>query len=168
MCFHNVCVSVHACHGLSMEVIGQHRVSSFFPFSLGLWGSKSGWGAEWQAPLSAKTSYWLRKIIMMTIHLKSTMILVSYLTCYVWNVVSSVLGTCQKATFPVWDQVCTLRSQQAECMSTSGLHCNRFLVYITTQYVLIVLFFTEDDSSFPCSLYQSCFGYWSSFPLPFY
>lgn len=49
-------------------------------------------------------------------------------------------GTCQKATFPVWDQVCTLRSQQAECMSTSGLHCNRFLVYITTQYVLIVFF----------------------------
>lgn len=51
--------------------------------------------------------------------------------------------TCQKATFPVWDQVCTLRSQQAQGMSTSGLHCNRFLVYVTTQYVLIVLFFTD-------------------------
>lgn len=48
-------------------------------------------------------------------------------------------STCQKATFPV----CTLRRQQAQGMSTSGLHCNRFLVYVTTQYVLIVLFFTD-------------------------
>lgn len=154
-----MCVSVHACHGLSVEVTGQHRVSSFLPFSPGLWGSKSGWGAGWQAPLSAKTSYWLRKIILMTVHLKPTTILVSYLTCYgMWFQVYLEDTTCQKVTFPGWDQVCTLRSQQAECMSTSGLHCNRFLVYITTQYVLIVLFFTEDDSSFPCSLYQSCFG----------
>lgn len=129
MCFQNVCVSVLAGQGLSMEVIGQHRVNSFLPFSLGLWGSKSGWGAGWQAPLSAKTSYWLRKIILMTVQLKPTMILVSYLTCYgMWFQVYLEGTTCQKATFPVWDQVCTLRSQQAVCMSISGLHCNRFLV----------------------------------------